>query len=524
MSIRTIAFFNWRYPYGGGEVVTVQPGPVFPGSRVPGAPLHRRAHPRKTRALDTETLELRPLSAPEAAKANANKEFLIESIRQEKVDVIIVQGVMEFPSAAIRQATSCKVIFCLHNKPFWEIQFLREQKPSQIANPTLARRIEYLLLRRPVYWLTPKLKKRVTKDYARLLRSVDKCVLLCDEYRRDFDAALTARYGPEIIQGKTAAILNPLTPGTARPGNRETEAGALRRTAGPHPQTGRPAAEDLAAGRAPASRLAVADRRRGRGARTARTRCRPLRARQRPNFSDTGTTCPPSTALASGHLPDLQLRRTSHEPHGRPAVRGDSRFVRLPMPGFGRSPATARPESPFRHSACASMPTGSTTCSTIRRHKNGSASRRSSPRSATTRRPSGKSGFACSKNYNRDEKKSRLPSSVTERGSSAGPKPIAGCWPNTWPPTIRSRCSPRQSGIPDVRNRIFPAGESLENGILVRRFQCESRHEQYRQRRKPGCRARRVRVPARSGRAFGSAGLDTPPSGRGTSKQNTTSL
>ena len=46
----------------------------------------------KLRALDTETLELRPLSAPGGCKANANKEFLIESIRQEKVDVIIVQG------------------------------------------------------------------------------------------------------------------------------------------------------------------------------------------------------------------------------------------------------------------------------------------------------------------------------------------------------------------------------------------------------------------------------------------------
>lgn len=217
MPIRTIAFFNWRYPYGGGEVVTFNLARFFREAGFRVLLYTGELVREKLRALDTETLELRPLPAPGGCKANANKEFLIESIRQEKVDVIIVQGVMEFPSAAIRQATSCKVIFCLHNKPFWEIQFLREQKPSQIANPTLARRIEYLLLRRPVYWLTPKLKKRVTKDYARLLRSVDKCVLLCDEYRRDFDAALTARYGPEIIQGKTAAILNPLTPALPGP-------------------------------------------------------------------------------------------------------------------------------------------------------------------------------------------------------------------------------------------------------------------------------------------------------------------
>ena len=109
----------------------VQPGPVFREAGFRVLLYTGELIREKLRALDTETLELRPLSAPGGCKANANKEFLIESIRQEKVDVIIVQGVMEFPSAAIRQATSCKVIFCLHNKPFWEIQFLREQKPSR---------------------------------------------------------------------------------------------------------------------------------------------------------------------------------------------------------------------------------------------------------------------------------------------------------------------------------------------------------------------------------------------------------
>ena len=48
----------------------------------------------------------------------------------------------------------------------------------------------------------------------------------------------------------------------------------------------------------------------------------------------------------------------------------------------------------------------------------------------------------------------------------------------------------RHPGCPE---QDFPAGESLENGILVRRFQSESRHERYREWRKPGCRARRLR-------------------------------
>lgn len=220
MPIRTIAFFNWRYPYGGGEVVTFNLARFFREAGFRVLLYTGELFREKLRTLDTETFEFRTLPAPGGCKSKANEEFLIESIRQEKVDVVIVQGVMEFPGTAIRQATSCKVIFCLHNQPFWEVRLLRGQKASQIPHPTLARRIEYLLLRKPIYWLTPKLKKRTLKSYARLLRSVDKCVLLCEEYRRDFDAALVARYGPEIIQGKTAAILNPLTPALPGP---ETE-------------------------------------------------------------------------------------------------------------------------------------------------------------------------------------------------------------------------------------------------------------------------------------------------------------
>ena len=141
-----------------------------------------------------------------------NENFLAESLRQEQVDVIIVQGVMEFPFARIHETTSCKIIFCLHNKPFWEVEFIRAQPSSEIPHPTFARRLEFLLLRKPVYYLTPKLWNRTVKGYGRMLPSIDRCLLLCEAYRRDFDAAIASKFGEELVRGKTAAILNPLTP------------------------------------------------------------------------------------------------------------------------------------------------------------------------------------------------------------------------------------------------------------------------------------------------------------------------
>ena len=48
----------------------------------------------------------------------------------------------------------------------------------------------------------------------------------------------------------------------------------------------------------------------------------------------------------------------------------------------------------------------------------------------------------------------------------------------------------RNPGCPE---QDFPEGESLENGILVRRFKTESAIKQYSELRRPGCRARRIR-------------------------------
>lgn len=216
MRVGTIAFFNWRYPYGGGEVVTFNLARYFRESGFRVLLYTGELVREKLTEQDIDTFEFRPLPHPGNFRNRENEEFLTESIRQEKADVIIVQGVMEFPFAAIRQTTSCKVIFCLHNKPFWEIEFLRKQKSTEIPNPTFARRAEFLLLRKPVYYLTPKLRNRILRCYGQLMRNIDRCILLCDEYRRDFDAAITSKYGEEAVRGKTAAILNPLVP--AQPG------------------------------------------------------------------------------------------------------------------------------------------------------------------------------------------------------------------------------------------------------------------------------------------------------------------
>lgn len=212
MRVRTVAFYNWRYPYGGGEVVTFNLARFFRAAGLRVLLYTGKLDREKLLDQDSAIFEFRPLPQPGNFRNEKNENFLAESLRQEQVDVIIVQGVMEFPFARIHETTSCKIIFCLHNKPFWEVEFIRAQPSSEIPHPTFARRLEFLLLRKPVYYLTPKLWNRTVKGYGRMLPSIDRCLLLCEAYRRDFNAAIASKFGEELVRGKTAAILNPLTP------------------------------------------------------------------------------------------------------------------------------------------------------------------------------------------------------------------------------------------------------------------------------------------------------------------------
>lgn len=214
MTVRTIAFYNWRYPYGGGEVVTHNLALFFHGQGIRVLLYTGELLRERLTEEDREIFEFRPLPHPNEFRAAENISFVCSSLRDEGVDCIIVQGVLGFPFEAVRNTTSCKTIFCLHNKPLWEIDFSCTQKSSEIINPTFLRRLEFLLLRKPLYLLTDKLLHRITKVYARMLPQLDRIVLLCDEYRRDFEQTIrrTNHFGSDAPAEKYAAILNPLLP------------------------------------------------------------------------------------------------------------------------------------------------------------------------------------------------------------------------------------------------------------------------------------------------------------------------
>ena len=137
MQLQTIAFFNWLYPYGGAETVTHNLASFFhkQGYRIILyiEKLNRELLCDEERAI----FQFRELPAGPDPKKPANVDFLCRSLQEESVDCIIVQGIDAIPFAEIKRRTRCRMIFCLHNIPFWEEYAWRELKSTEIPNPLM---------------------------------------------------------------------------------------------------------------------------------------------------------------------------------------------------------------------------------------------------------------------------------------------------------------------------------------------------------------------------------------------------
>ena len=187
MQVKTIAFYHYTFPAGGAEVVTCNLGRFFAkhGFRV-------LLYTWKPNAeLLTEELrkifDIRPLPDTKRISGVRNTDFLCESLKTERADVLFIQATTDIAFEQIRTRTTAKIIFCLHNTPFWEVYDLKHKKSSEIPRPTLTRRLEYALLRKPAYRLTRKLEQRYAQLYIRVLSNVDRFVTLCPGYSDEFE-------------------------------------------------------------------------------------------------------------------------------------------------------------------------------------------------------------------------------------------------------------------------------------------------------------------------------------------------
>lgn len=213
MDIKTIAFLNWRYPGGGGETVTHHLGHFFykHGYRI--VVYGDQLYEELISEADRKAFSIHIVPHLSDSETVDEKAFC-ESLKSEKVDCLIVQGITNTPFKAIRNEVGCKIIFCLHSIPLWESYAIRNKRVRDLRRKDLGYRLEFLLIRRPINKFTNKPERRTLKTYAQILPYIDQMIMLCPEYREQMEQLLRKYIGPrsDLSTMHFMSISNPLLP------------------------------------------------------------------------------------------------------------------------------------------------------------------------------------------------------------------------------------------------------------------------------------------------------------------------
>lgn len=214
MTVRTLAFYHWIFPGGGAETVTCNLAPFFAEKGIRMILFTRQLVGERLTEQMRRYFDLRPLPDTRYGTIPVNVDYLCETLRKERVDCLIVQGAIDFPFEAVARQTDTRIVFCLHNTPFWELYDLKHKGWSDLSYLPPRQRLEFILLRRPVYRLTHKLEHRYGRKYGVILSCIDRFVALCPAYRREFEERIRkwGYPGSDFPSENYDSILNPLLP------------------------------------------------------------------------------------------------------------------------------------------------------------------------------------------------------------------------------------------------------------------------------------------------------------------------
>lgn len=214
MQIRTIAFYHWIFPFSGAETVTYNLGRYFTTQGFRLLIYTRHLIPEQLTEEMHEIFEFHLL--PDTAKDNTpgNIEYFSESLNTEQVDILIVQGAINFPFCKIRPQIHSRIIFCMHSIPLWEAYVARSKRCSDLPKQTFMSKLEFLLIRKPTDLFTDKQKHRALKPYTEIFSCIDRLVTLCPEYRDEMKRMIlkSGCLGSENADKKFVSICNPLPP------------------------------------------------------------------------------------------------------------------------------------------------------------------------------------------------------------------------------------------------------------------------------------------------------------------------
>lgn len=171
-----ILFFHYEFPGGGGERVTRDIAdylqPLGFESYVVTCYKKAGAAVPEVNVLELPSHHLNSIE---------NADAIINTIHSLNIDIFIVPGFLLEHLEYIRENTDCKLIYILHNVPFWEaIAKLERRKRTK---GSLLKTIEWCFIGYPKAVLLKQYMKKCIADYKKIYDIVDAYVVLCDAYK-----------------------------------------------------------------------------------------------------------------------------------------------------------------------------------------------------------------------------------------------------------------------------------------------------------------------------------------------------
>lgn len=121
-----------------------------------------------------------PVAYPDA---DENVEFLCSHINSYGIAAIVVVAMHFLRMKEIKERTSCKVVYALHGRPFYEeYRLAAEKRNAAEQSGRWGLRLSYWLIQ---HWRNKWLhssRKKVFPVYRQMLQGCDRYVVLCDDY------------------------------------------------------------------------------------------------------------------------------------------------------------------------------------------------------------------------------------------------------------------------------------------------------------------------------------------------------
>ena len=215
MQVKTIAFLSLYIPGRRRRSRNLQPGPLLCQTRLQSTSLYLEAEcgTAYRKNCEKSSTSVR-CPTPNGFRGVRNTDFLCESLKTERADVLFIQATTDIAFEQIRTRTTAKNHFLPAQHAI--LGGIRPEAQEVVGDPpppTLTRRLEYALLRKPAYRLTRKLEQRYapTVHPGALERGPvrDACPGYSDEFERDPPVGTSRLRFP---RERLTAMLNPMLP------------------------------------------------------------------------------------------------------------------------------------------------------------------------------------------------------------------------------------------------------------------------------------------------------------------------